>query len=376
MLEKNFNELDRDFIITWSNFMAQSAGDLFYLGINFYKPDTVKAITRLAELGQINAVQSYYNMGLDSNNIEVKKRIDEIEQKYSKYEKDNIIANHQQKNFAKPKQLIDVANYLNFNEAFALYSYYNNLYEKGIKSRKFSKVNIDDNIKTYRNNKDKYYKLTCELAQREYAETNDWHILERMNEMFLQKRPKGYVARHFVRNQIMSNMSKNKILEGKFDFNSDEQLLDAFTMAKNVYFFKPGIEEVISLESDRNNPFYKRAARPVFQAIEILGQISNLPLSKNMDGIKLDYIHTQKDEDEEFNRMIKYFKENNISSPWVERWPGENKDNTLGVLKNKNNVELMNKLDEEVNPASLVDNKDTKTSDENIKDDGMGGEGK
>ena len=53
----------------------------------------------------------------------------------------------------------------------------------------------------------------------------------------------------------------------------------------------------------------------------------------------------------------------------------ENQNKTLGVLKNRNNVELVNKLDEEVNPASLVDNKDTKTP-ENIKDDGMGGEGK
>lgn len=371
MLEKNFNELDRDFIITWSNFMAQSVGDLFYLGINFYKPDTVKAITRLAELGQINAVQSYYNLGLDPNNIEVKKRISEIEQKYSKYEKDNIIANQQQKNFAKPKQLIDVANYLNFNETFALYSYYNNLYEKGIKSRKFSKVNIDDNIKTYRNNKDKYYKLTCELAQREYAETNDWHILERMNEMFLQKRPKGYVARYYIKNQDLGSLSRRKIKEGKFDYHSDEQLLNAFTMAKNVYLFNPGIEKVARL-------FYENLVPSVNHAIEILGQISNLPLSKNMDGIKLDYIHTQKDEDEEYNKMIELLDEidatyyddatkssvptensvlSNISSPRVEN-PVLRNDNAnikLGVNKTKNTE------------------KDTQTNPIN---DGMGGEGK
>ena len=70
MLEYNFNELDDDFITLWSRYLlshdeTQIAADL----------------EKLAELGQINAIQSYYlflvNARKTETNSEIDKRVDE-----------------------------------------------------------------------------------------------------------------------------------------------------------------------------------------------------------------------------------------------------------------------------------------------------------
>ena len=47
MLENNFNELDNDFVTLWSKYLV--TGNL-----------NLEVLTKLAELGQVNAIQSYY----------------------------------------------------------------------------------------------------------------------------------------------------------------------------------------------------------------------------------------------------------------------------------------------------------------------------
>ena len=59
MLEYDFNELDNDFVTLWSKKIVSGEDTLIF-----------KDLTKLAELGQINAVQSWYLIAkrTDKNN--------------------------------------------------------------------------------------------------------------------------------------------------------------------------------------------------------------------------------------------------------------------------------------------------------------------
>ena len=61
MIEYDFNELDNDFITLWSKFLLTND-----------KKAIIDGIEALAEMGQINAVQSWYliNQGTQNKNID------------------------------------------------------------------------------------------------------------------------------------------------------------------------------------------------------------------------------------------------------------------------------------------------------------------
>ena len=93
MIEKNVTQLDQDFITIWSYYVL--------CGIN---NDRVEQkvnidITKLAELGQINAIQSYYLFNQPGNNKVIDEQVLDLEYKFE----------------------------LNFNEKLALANYYESL---------------------------------------------------------------------------------------------------------------------------------------------------------------------------------------------------------------------------------------------------------
>ena len=56
MLEYDFNELDNDFVTLWSKKIVSGEDTLIF-----------KDLTKLAELGQINAIQSWYLLAKDND---------------------------------------------------------------------------------------------------------------------------------------------------------------------------------------------------------------------------------------------------------------------------------------------------------------------
>lgn len=60
MLEYNFNKLDNDFITLWSNWILYHDTEAI-----------IKPLTRLAEMGQINAIQCYYLIKKDDEHNEI-----------------------------------------------------------------------------------------------------------------------------------------------------------------------------------------------------------------------------------------------------------------------------------------------------------------
>ena len=76
MLENDFGELDNDFITLWSRFLLSANFEIF------------KQIEKLAELGQINAVQSYYH----KNSRGVNNTIDKIVESYNGTDFNELLA--------------------------------------------------------------------------------------------------------------------------------------------------------------------------------------------------------------------------------------------------------------------------------------------
>ena len=158
MLEYNFTELDNDFITLWSRYIVT---DKIVLDMN--------ALQELAEKGQINAVQKWYWF----NKKGVNSKIDAIVESYKG----------------------DTYNEL-FSKAIVAYSDdYQNYLDLVIKiheeHKKWNRYDSEENYKNFGNLRKAIYEHPIcsnlikakELAKEEYEKTNNYLVLETMNEI-------------------------------------------------------------------------------------------------------------------------------------------------------------------------------------------------
>ncbi|MDE6583518.1 MAG: hypothetical protein K2K31_02590, partial [Clostridia bacterium] len=160
MIEKDFTELDNDFITVWSKFILSSKKQLRSI-----KHD----IERLAELGQVNAVQSYYLfLKQDDKSNEI---IDKIVEGYP-----DTDFNYLQ---AKTNKLMKEENYEEYCKQF-----YNAERDALITGRPNKIKDIILNSRSF--------KLLCDTKKKcfeQYKQTNDPLILESFFEISLGSTP-------------------------------------------------------------------------------------------------------------------------------------------------------------------------------------------
>lgn len=225
MLESNVNELDKDFMIYYSEYVE-------------HQYDNINILSKLISLGQLNALQFYYS-------------IDRAPMSYKVGDNPNIdkIAKALEWKWPFP----------NYNEMFALASYYFNLTEDELNpiihnllaldpNHKFNIKKANEDIQNYKKN-NKGYKWLNEAIKKANKVNNDCPniLLESLiSEMKLSSKLYAGVFAYaiqtnhhslFAKNQIKEELNdciniKNKLKE-EFKKDPSNEIL-AFTLAKNI----------------------------------------------------------------------------------------------------------------------------------------------
>lgn len=202
MFENIFTELDNDFITIWSKILLLRKKD----GLDIFND-----LERLAELGQVNAVQAYYSVlkqGDYRNSV-----IDKIVDDFPDGDFDFLLAKTYKKQHDENYKIL-------FRSFFK--SYFSNDYENQLKVKK-QMMDLQS------------FQLLCKTKQmclEQYNKTKDPIILERFFEIASGSTPWANLEEkeifkkyNFVRKNLVSKLQENP-----------DNLQILFALGKNLYF--------------------------------------------------------------------------------------------------------------------------------------------
>lgn len=235
MLEYNLNTLDNDFITLWSKYILTS--DTSYI---------IKDLEKLAELGQINAVQSWYLFKEIGDN----EKIDSIVKSYKlgNYNELFAIANYLSKTTEVIQEYVKLYDNCEYWES--KYREFSGYYdEEAIQQLQKCEKKVNLLIKKLRElpNIQKYL-MAIRHASEQAKLTNSYVILQRVSEMlcslasetFLVEDQKLYLKKAKIANvhatkELFKQYRKILKKNGKIDIN--ENPIFYFSLAKSVVLF-------------------------------------------------------------------------------------------------------------------------------------------
>ncbi len=233
MLESNFTDLDNDFITLWSNYILTE-------DYSIIKDD----LEKLAELGQVNAIQSYYlflKQGDTPNYI--------IENIVDGYRGDNF--NHV---LAKAhKAMFEEDYHSKYSDYIDLYNEYIDAYNDGNSRYFYLESQLEKASEDLSNTSSNKYQLSAEnKCFKQFEKTLNPLYLERFGEIAA------------TRDNIKLFKSFKRSLRGEL---------------KNLYKKNPNSPE-IAYAYGKNLHFYSKSSKNLKKGNEMLTQLSKRPYSE------------------------------------------------------------------------------------------------
>ena len=212
MLEYGFNELDNDFVTLWSKKIVSGENSLIFTDL-----------TKLAELGQINAIQSWYLLARDGDSNAV---IDNFVSNLGNGGANELLA-IAHKHFFKN----DIWRQMCEWDEMASWGYFNRTERQ---EKEFDNLKYEIQSSTYGN----YYSTSIEMYYNNYKNTHNQLMLERFYEMMAGRT--GLHKKLFVIKVRASSIEFRKLRKTLLEMYEQDKnnVAVAFALGKNLTLFK------------------------------------------------------------------------------------------------------------------------------------------
>ena len=215
MLEYNFNDLDNDFITLWSDYI-----------LNNDKSKIHNNLVKLAENGQINAIQCYYVQKKDEETNEL---IDKLVDNFQSFNINELLAQSFRAYSVDKKYIEKLENkYKKLNKKLLQTISYNSIEENGQLYDAMGLIELDLKETLYHS----YLKVAIECGIKNYLLTNNVLVAERVLEVEPVSFVKSKIKYKKVRKELI------KLLEHAVEINSKDIDNYKFALAKNLVLFK------------------------------------------------------------------------------------------------------------------------------------------
>lgn len=247
MLEYGFNELDNDFVTLWSRWIVSGGDSLIF-----------KDLTKLAELGQINAVQSWYLLAKDNDYNSV---IDNFVSNLGNSGANELLAIAHRAFFASDRLIYQIPEWRKLKSKIGFFTMFDNEYMSYLYDLTYE-IQESEFVNAYR--------LAIKAYYNNYKRTFNPLFLERLYEIMagMTKLDKKLFLIDIYTSSIEFKRLRKTLLEMYKQNKNNVEI--AFTLGKNLILFESN-DKLKKLGSQILTELSKRELSATLQNYEIKG---------------------------------------------------------------------------------------------------------